>query len=158
MGAMSCLVLLAACNQQQAEQPDAPQTTSNVTASTGSADNGAASEMASPPQGSETADRSAPATAPQSERRSCYLAVDKKVHVDGPCMVFPMGDGLYTLNTWDAGKPARSHFAILSKDEDGRVSASWNKDPDDTRAFDPLGVVEKVDGCWVNNRARICAR
>lgn len=69
-----------------------------------------------------------------------------------------MGDGGYTLNTWSAGKPARSHFAVVSVRNDGKADASWNADPDDDKATDPLGVVTRQDGCWTNARSRICAR
>ena len=84
--------------------------------------------------------------------------VDGKRLIDGPCRVFPMGKDQYTLNTWDGGKPRQSHFAVVTTQSDGRTIATWNKDPDDSRAYDPLGVVTKRDGCWVNARTRICAQ
>ncbi|TPG18493.1 hypothetical protein EAH87_10295 [Sphingomonas koreensis] len=90
--------------------------------------------------------------------RSCYLKVDGVVAVDGPCLVFPMGTDEYTLNTWDNGKPEHSHFAIVTKSANGTAKATWNADPNDDRAFDPLGDVRKVGECWVNERAQICAR
>jgi hypothetical protein len=67
-------------------------------------------------------------------------------------------DGSYTLNTWDKGKPAQSHFAVVSVTGGGAADATWNKDPDDDRAVDPLGTVRLVQGCWQNTRAKICAR
>ncbi|WP_294330539.1 hypothetical protein [uncultured Sphingomonas sp.] len=96
--------------------------------------------------------------APRSATRQCRFEVDGKRLVDGPCQVFPMGDGGYTLNTWSAGKPAHSHFAVVSVRGDGKADASWNADPDDDKAMDPLGIVALQDGCWVNPRTRICAR
>ena len=91
--------------------------------------------------------------------RDCYLAVDGTAAVDGPCLVFPMGDdGSYTLNTWSRGKPRNSHFAVVSTLADGTVQATWNADPDEDRALGPLGAVHRESGCWVNRRTRICAR
>jgi hypothetical protein len=97
------------------------------------------------------------AAAPGSSRRNCRLSVDAKVYVDGPCLVFPFGDGGYTLNAWSEGKPKDSHFAVVVANADGSAEASWNVDPDDDKAGDPLGTVRLRDDCWVNDRARICA-
>lgn len=97
-------------------------------------------------------------TSSGSVERSCYLKVDGVVDVDGPCLVFPMGTDEYTLNTWDHGKPKRTHFAVVTKNADGTAKATWNADPDDDRALDPLGTVHKNGDCWTNDRARICVR
>ncbi|QTC92819.1 hypothetical protein [Brevundimonas goettingensis] len=83
--------------------------------------------------------------------------MDGKVRVDGECLVFPFGDGGYTLNAWSDGKPRQSHFAVVVRNRDGTGDATWNADPDDDRAGDPLGTVRLNDGCWVNDRARICS-
>jgi hypothetical protein len=93
-----------------------------------------------------------------SVKRQCYLSVDGKVLVNNPCRVYPLGGRSYTLNTWDRGKPRRSHFAQVNADPDGTGEATWNADPNDTHAQDPLGKVRRVKGCWVNKRTRICAR
>jgi len=101
--------------------------------------------------------RSAPtAAATQSAIRTCYLMVDRTVHVSGRCRVFPMGEDAFTLNTWDGGKPARSHFAVVMTKANGTATATWNADPDDDRATDPLGTVTRDGACWVNARTRIC--
>jgi hypothetical protein len=94
----------------------------------------------------------------RSAMRSCYLRVDGKVHVNGRCRVFPMGGHSYTLNTWDGGKPRRPHFAVVNETRPGQGEASWNADPNDSRAGDPLGRVRWQKGCWVSARVRICAR
>ena len=90
--------------------------------------------------------------------KQCYLSVDGKVRVNNRCRVFPLGGRSYTLNTWDHGKPRRSHFAQIDTHPDGTGDATWNADPNDTHAQDPLGTVRWVKGCWINRRARICAR
>ena len=94
----------------------------------------------------------------RSTIRSCYLAVNGKVHVKGRCLVFPIGGDGFTLNTWDHGKPRRSHFAVVNETRPGWGDASWNANPNDSRAGDPLGRVRWKAGCWVNPRVRICAR
>ncbi len=96
----------------------------------------------------------------RSATRDCYLRVDGRVLVSGRCRVFPMGRDQYTLNTWDGGKPAQPHFAVVTKnsDTDTTATATWNADPADDRAMDPLGTVARDGDCWVNKRARICVR
>lgn len=94
---------------------------------------------------------------PKGEIRRCRLEVDGHVHVNGKCEVYPMGDGGYTLNTWTSGKPKNSHFAVVAILNDQTAEASWNADPDDSKAMDRLGVVTQHEGCWTNDRAKICA-
>ena len=94
----------------------------------------------------------------RSTQKQCYLSVDGKVLVNNRCRVFPLGGRSYTLNSWDHGKPRRSHFAQVNANPDGTGDATWNADPDDTHAQDPLGTVRWVKGCWIGKRARICAR
>ncbi len=111
--------------------------------------NGAATPVAVPP----------PAADPSgSAVRDCLLVVDGTTHVEGHCDVYPLGQGTYTLNIWSDGKPEQSHFAQVTALTDGRFEATWNADPDDDRAWDRLGDVMMQDGCWVNDRTRICAR
>jgi hypothetical protein len=98
----------------------------------------------------------APSPEPEPSRQACSLTVDEQVHVQGPCLVYPFGDGGYTLNAWSEGKPKQSHFAVVTINGDGTARATWNAAPDDTRAGDPLGTVRLVEGCWVNERVRIC--
>lgn len=105
----------------------------------------------------DVAPQPAPTEVPKGEIRDCRLEVDGRVHVNGKCEVYPMGDGGYTLNTWTSGKPRNSHFAVVAVLNDKTAEASWNADPDDSKAMDSLGVVAQQDGCWTNDRARICA-
>lgn len=166
----SCAIFLAACaqqpsNVQQANAAD-PQTIAN---------SGKPSVSLVRRESSRTNDRrrvhAKPAIATDgntvkderqsdtaSVMRGCYLKVDRVVRVKGRCLVFPMGKDEYTLNTWDHGKPAHSHFAMVSANPDGTATASWNADPDDDRAMDPLGIVIRQGNCWINERTRICVR
>ena len=99
-----------------------------------------------------------PAAETGSQPRDCLLVVDGTTHVEGQCDVYPLGQGTYTLNTWSDGKPEQSHFAQVTALADGRFEATWNADPDDARAWDKIGEVTLREGCWVNDRVRICAR
>jgi hypothetical protein len=111
------------------------------------------------PTATTRADRDGP-TPTRSAMRDCYLKVDGVVQVSGRCRVFPMGRDQYTLNTWDGGKPAQPHFAVVTKnsDADTTATATWNADPADDHAMDPLGTVARDGDCWANKRARICVR
>ncbi len=141
------LAPLAACNH--------PQPTGNTIAA----------NVQSPPEATTSATPSPSASrvtkdegSPRSAAKQCRFEVDGKTLLDGRCQVYPMGDGGYTLNTWSEGKPAASHFAVVTTRRDDKADASWNADPDDDRAGAPLGVVTLRDGCWVNDRTRICAK
>lgn len=109
------------------------------------------------PATSSSASASASAT-PAASRKSCYLSVDGKVLLDEPCLVYPFGDGGYTMNAWSEGKPKNSHFAVVVLMADGTADATWNADPDDDKAGDRLGTVRLDGDCWINDRARICVR
>ncbi len=93
---------------------------------------------------------------PTASRKPCYLSVDGKVLLDEPCLVYPFGDGGYTMNAWSEGKPKNSHFAVVVLMADGSADATWNADPDDDKAGDRLGTVRLDGDCWINDRARIC--
>ncbi|NLS26007.1 hypothetical protein S2M10_09880 [Sphingomonas sp. S2M10] len=141
------LAPLAACNSPQAAD-------TNATAIA----NGPVVARPSPTPSPSTMLVAEDGTVPHSAARHCRFEVDGKTLLDGRCQVYPMGDGGYTLNTWSAGKPAQSHFAVVTTRADGKADATWNQDPDDDKAMDPLGVVTLQNGCWVNGRTRICAQ
>jgi len=141
------LAPLAACNSPQAADNTA---SANVDAPVVATPSPVPSPSATPVANDETP--------PHSAAKQCRFEVDGKTLLDDRCQVYPMGDGGYTLNSWSAGKPVQSHFAVVSTRADGKADATWNKDPDDDKAMDPLGVVTLRDGCWVNQRTRICAR
>ncbi|WP_312597029.1 hypothetical protein [Brevundimonas sp.] len=138
--ALCGLLLMAGCDRQPG-QPRPEATTAAPTAE---------------PAQDKTPERAAEAS-PASSTQTCHLSVDGQVRVQGPCLVFPFGDGGYTMNAWSNGKPSQSHFAVVTTNGDGTADATWNADPDDARAGDPLGKVTFADGCWSNDRARICA-
>ena len=120
--------------------------------------------MAPPPEPAKiktnpaTSSSASASATPAASRKSCYLSVDGKVLLDEPCLVYLFGDGGYTMNAWSEGKPKNSHFAVVVLMADGSADATWNADPDDDKAGDRLGTVRLSDGCWINDRARICAK
>ena len=118
--------------------------------------------MAPPPEpakiNTNPATSSSASATPMASRKSCYLSVDGKVLLDEPCLVYPFGDGGYTMNAWSEGKPKHSHFAVVVLMADGTADATWNADPDDDKAGDRLGTVRLDGDCWINDRARICVR
>lgn len=122
------------------------------------AEQGLAPAPAPSPADEKPATAATGTAATRSAMRDCYLRVDGVVRVSGRCRVFPMGENEYTLNTWDGGKPAQPHFAVVTKDADGTATATWNADPLDDHAMDPLGIVRRDGDCWFNERARICVR
>ncbi len=146
----------AAAPTSRPDAPGVPSDNGNITATAPmSGDTG---PMPSP-TATARADRDDPAPT-RSVMRDCYLKVDGVVQVSGRCRVFPMGKDQYTLNTWDGGKPAQPHFAVVTKnsDADTTATATWNADPTDDHAMDPLGTVARDGDCWANKRARICVR
>ena len=152
--AMATLVLTTAC------QPDARDRQANggesVSQQTVAPRPASASETGpAPPRAS--GDEAVDTAIPSPSRRACYLSVDGEAHLEDECLVYPFGDGGFTLNAWSDGRPAQSHFAVVVMNPDGTGDATWNADPDDTRAGDRLGTVRFVEGCWRNERARICA-
>ncbi|MBW6524299.1 hypothetical protein KZ810_12390 [Sphingomonas sp. RHCKR47] len=157
----AALVETASTDRTPAAVPTSRTDDSGVPADKGTAPAPAPGDAAPKPSPTATAraDRDGPAPT-RSAMRDCYLKVDGVVQVSGRCRVFPMGKDQYTLNTWDGGKPAQPHFAVVTKnsDADTTATATWNADPADDHAMDPLGIVARDGDCWVNKRALICVR
>jgi len=158
LASICCAILLSACSQQPAPKIEAEISSLRPTPEPRSPDASHRPQPAATPvAGASHTVRDTRETGTSTER-GCYLEVDGMVRVDGPCLIFPMGKDEYTLNTWSNGKPAQSHFAVVTANTDGTTSATWNADPDDDRALDPLGTVRKDGDCWVNARARLCVK
>lgn len=156
MAAISALLTLVGC-EQRADNPEPANT--SVEGQTKAAP--ASEILASPsetPSGPALTQVNTGQSSQGSSKRDCTFVVDGKTVVEGRCLVFPMGDGGYTLNAWSDGKPAQSHFAVVSTNSDGTANVTWNADPDDDRAADSLGIAHLKGGCWLNERIRICAR
>lgn len=158
----AALVALSACDPQAATSADSGHTAQTTvrTEATLQTETHPADKPIDPATKTTWPRKTAPSASsmtPKERKINCFLAVDGKTQVDGDCLVYPMGDRGYTLNTWSKGKPQQSHFAVVSANSDGTATASWNADPNDNRASDPLGDVQWSSGCWINRRVRICS-
>lgn len=89
----------------------------------------------------------------------CTLQVDGRTYLDGPCNVDLDADGSFSIGTRDARTRSR-HFAMVNRDTaSGTAEGYWNgTDPRSTHAHSPLGALRREGACWVNERARVCAR
>jgi hypothetical protein len=87
---------------------------------------------------------------------SCFLSVDGRVYLDGPCTVNIGKDGSFTVGVSDA-KRSR-YFAYVNVDAaTKKADASWNGVEAESHAHDPLGTLSRDGGCWSNARAKVCA-
>lgn len=91
------------------------------------------------------------AQANQSRPADCELTVDGKTRIRGTCEFRPTGGGGFQISKG-------SYFAYLTVTGTGVAEASWNERPESTHAQAPLGRLTRNGACWVNQRARICAR
>jgi len=88
---------------------------------------------------------------------ACSIAVDGKTYLKRArgCQIDMFKDGSFSVGT---GKPAQRYFAYVTMLGGGRAQASWNQDPKARHAHAPLGDdFHQEGGCWVGERARICA-
>ena len=90
----------------------------------------------------------------------CKLIVDAKVYINGLCQFLPQGSGSFIIREFAFADHDVGHFAIVNVSEDRRTADGfWNKDPDWAHAETELGTLSRApDGCWVNERATICAK
>ena len=92
----------------------------------------------------------------QESPGDCYLSVGSRTYLDGPCNIDLSPGGSFSIGT---GERRRSrYFAMVNIDEsDGTALAYWNGVEGASHAHDDLGTVIRRGGCWVNNRAKVCA-
>lgn len=87
----------------------------------------------------------------------CLLQVDKRTYLDGTCNVEMQDDGSFSIGMGDSNRS--KYFAVVDVDPDTETARGfWNGRRAESRAHDELGELSKQGGCWVNSRARICAR
>lgn len=93
-----------------------------------------------------------PATAQTATRPAqCELTVDGKRRIAGVCQYRPTGGGGFQISAGD-------YFAYLSVVGPSLAEASWNGSDRASHAQVPLGQLRRDGACWINRRARICAR
>lgn len=90
-----------------------------------------------------------------AEPSKCLIEVDGKAYTFGRCNADRERDGGLSVGT---GETKRSPiFAIISPNDDGTAAGYWNEQPQASHAQTPLGVMKKSGGCWLNERAKVCA-
>jgi len=89
----------------------------------------------------------------------CTLQVDGRTYLDGPCNIDLESGGSFSIGTGNDRTRSR-YFAYVAVEKDaGTAEGSWNgADPRSTHAHSPLGALRREGACWVNERARVCAR
>ncbi|WP_139204613.1 hypothetical protein [Pacificibacter marinus] len=96
-----------------------------------------------------------PAIAQSGEDREsdCLLVVEAEEVIRGRCKFSPNGsDGSFVISSYN-GK----YFAYVIIQDAGIADGYWNGEPYARHAHDPLGVLLREEGCWVNERASVCA-
>lgn len=88
--------------------------------------------------------------APVSARPAeCSVVIDGLPYIRGACDYLPTGPDIQIGN-------AKSRYRVyIEAQPDGTYVASWNEGRGDNIA--EIGVVTRGGGCWVSDRARICA-
>jgi len=84
---------------------------------------------------------------------SCLLIVKGFEAIRGECEFSPRGkDGSFVISAYN-GK----YFAFVDIKRKGVASGYWNGTPYAGHAHSQLGTLYREEGCWVNNRASVCA-
>lgn len=96
----------------------------------------------------------APAIADDTIPGECLIAVKGRTYRDGPCRISLQTDGSFQAGGGRRGE----YFATVDVDTaSGGGRANWNGPSAEGHAHDPLGPVVRQGGCWVNDKARVCA-
>ena len=87
----------------------------------------------------------------------CLLEVDGKTYIDGPCNIEMDQDGSFSIGA--GGTQPSKYFARATRYKDSPRFAGgvWNGVEAASEAHDRLGDMSGGGGCWVNERASICA-
>ena len=96
------------------------------------------------------------ATAVQAFMGDCLLEVDRRIYLDGPCDIGMNRDGSFTIGV---GNRRSDYFAYVDLDPDapGVARGYWNGAAESTHAHDDLGHLSRHGGCWINDKAKVCA-
>lgn len=83
----------------------------------------------------------------------CLLVIDDQKPISGRCTFTPLdADGSFTI----AGQDGR-FFAYVLVTAPGQADGFWNGTPKAQHAHDPLGPLQRMDACWVNDHVKLCA-
>lgn len=93
--------------------------------------------------------------AADSKPANCLIEVEGRAMLFGQCNADRERDGSLSVG---AGDTARSrYFAIVNSAGDGTGDSFWNEDSRASHAQTPLGSMRQSGGCWINDRAKVCA-
>jgi hypothetical protein len=81
----------------------------------------------------------------------CTLTVDGRNYISGVCEFENDGGGSFSIY-------GEKYWAMVTDVEGGKGDAFWNETPYASHAQSRLGEVQRIGGCWVGARVRICAR
>lgn len=86
----------------------------------------------------------------------CLIEVDGRAYLFGQCNAMDRYDSGLSVGMVDTGKPS-PYFASVSTNDDGSGEGQWNGEPGASHAQTPLGRMKRSGGCWLNERAKVCA-
>ncbi len=93
-------------------------------------------------------------SAQQASPAFCYFETDGNILIQGRCQFVAQGGGSFEIfdNMSNFG-----YFANVLVGAQDQADGYWNGEPGANYAHAPLGKLIRIGGCWVNQRARVCA-
>ncbi len=84
----------------------------------------------------------------------CYFEADGTILIQGRCQFVAQGGGSFRI--FDS-MSNYGYFADVLVGAQGQGDGYWNGEWGGSHAHAPLGRLIRIGGCWVNQRARVCA-
>jgi len=106
-------------------------------------------------RGPPTLEEPLPESADKMEHGQCVLAVGGSTYIDGDCNVTMSADGSFQIYSSDSSPT--HHFAFVNVASSGKAAGYWNGIEQSSHAHEPLGMLERDEGCWNNDHATVCA-
>jgi hypothetical protein len=90
------------------------------------------------------------------ESGECLLQVDGQTYIDGPCNIELVKGGSFSIAVGET--QASKYSAHVTRDPDtGRATGFWNGADAAPAGHEDLGNLVRDEGCWFNERAKVCA-
>jgi len=96
-------------------------------------------------------------TASEAFTGDCLLDVDGQTYLDGPCNIEMDRDGSFSIGAAESTRSEYFAFVDLDPDTKGVAAARWNGVGATSHADESLGNLFRHQGCWINDRAKVCA-
>src|SRR5262245_22587010 len=87
----------------------------------------------------------------------CMLEVDGVSYLNGSCNIELERDGSFSIGTGDLASSEYFAYVFLSAEAPDIGEGMWNGEEATSHAHEPLGNLARRGGCWVNDRAKVCA-